>query len=146
VAVAHFCLVRRRLALVKLTIYRKVSRDKLARVLPKQFRVQLPRRLPEPITAVVFRDEVVTGRVARNALEKVASDIGASLVFAARDFTREATEAALGGGALLIPANSSWGGYFWTDSQLAESNTGMSTHRPLQSRPRDADSVETHDA
>lgn len=117
---------------MKTTIYRKVSREKLARVLSKKFAAQLSARMAEPITAVVFRDEVVTGRIARKALERVGSDFGASLVFIARDFTREATDTGMASGALVIPAYSSWGSYFWSDAQLAESNTSMSTHRPLK--------------
>jgi hypothetical protein len=123
---------------VKATIHSKVSRAKLARMLPAKFDAQVSRSMTEPITAVVFRDQVVTGRIARKALERVGSDFGASLVFIARDFTREATETAMDNGVLVIPAFSSWGSYFWSDAQLAESNTSMSTHRPLKLAASDA--------
>ena len=125
---------------MKTTVHRKVSRQKLARLLPEKFDTQLPRRMSEPITAVVFRDEVVTGRVARKALERVGSDFGASLVFAARDFTREATDTLLSSGALVVPSNGSWGGYFWSDERLTEIRTSIATHRPLDSitsKPQD---------
>jgi hypothetical protein len=115
---------------LKATIHRKVSREKLCKGLPKKFEAQISHSWPEPITAVVFRDEVVTGRIARTALKRVGSDFGASLVFIARDFTREATELAESNGAVVLPAHSSWGSYFWSDARLAESNTSMSTHRP----------------
>ena len=116
---------------MKTTIYRNVSRQKLSRVLPEKFDAQLPRTIAEPITAVLFRDEVVTGRVARKALEKVSSESGASLVFAGRDFTREATDALLSSGALVVPANGSWGGYFWSDERLVAIRTSIATHRPV---------------
>jgi hypothetical protein len=115
---------------VKATIHHKVTREKLHQVLPEKFDAQISQTWPEPITAVVFRDTVVTGRIARKALERVAGDFGASLVFIARDFTREATALAEGAGALVLPAHSSWGSYFWSDARLTESNTSMSTHRP----------------
>ena len=114
---------------MKATIHHKVSRE-LHQVLPEKFDAQISRSWPEPITAVVFRDQVVTGRIARKALARVGSDFGASLVFIARDFTREATGLAEASGALVLPAHSSWGSYFWSDAQLTESNTSMSTHRP----------------
>jgi hypothetical protein len=116
---------------VKATIHQKVTREKLRQVLPEKFDAQISHSWPEPITAVVFRDEVVTSHVARKALERVASDFGASLVFIARDFTRDATALAEAGGALVLPAYSSGGSYFWSDSELARSNTSMSTHRPI---------------
>ena len=125
---------------MKTTTYRKISREKLGRVLPEKFDAQLPRSMPEPITAVVFRDEVVTGRVARTALERFGSDFGASLVFAARDFTREATDALLSKGALVVPSNGSWGGYFWSDERLLEIRASIATHRPLRSATSDTPS------
>jgi hypothetical protein len=85
---------------VKTTTHYKVSRKKLVRVLPEAFAFQVPSGLPEPITAVVFRDKVVTGRTARKAIERTGSDFGASLVFAARDFTQEACEAASASGVV----------------------------------------------
>jgi hypothetical protein len=118
---------------VKTTIHRKVSRQKLARLLDDKFDAQLPRSMSEPITAVVFRDDVVTGRIADKALKRVGSDFGASLVFAARDFTREATETLLSSGALVVPSNGSWAGYFWSDERLTEIRTSIATHRPLDS-------------
>lgn len=126
-------LVGRKARIVKTSTYRKVSRQKLARILPKKFEAQLPRSLAEPITAVVFRDKVVTGRIARTAIENVDSDFGASLVFVARDFTREATDAILGSGALVIPENGSWGGYFWSDERRLKIRASIATHRPLDS-------------
>jgi hypothetical protein len=120
---------------VKTTTYKKVSRDKLARILPETFDAQLPRSIAEPVTAVVFRDEVVTGRVARKALERLGTDFGASLVFTARDFTQEATELAASHGVVVITSNGSWGGYFWSDDSLVDIRTFIATHRPLHSQP-----------
>lgn len=123
---------------MKATIHHKVSREKLHKMLPAKFDAQLSNALREPITAVVFRDQTVTGRIARKALERVGSDFGASLVFIARDFTREATGLAEATGALVLPAHSSWGSYFWSDARLAESNTSLSTHRPVRPSLSDA--------
>ncbi|MEP6672206.1 MAG: hypothetical protein ABJF10_23790 [Chthoniobacter sp.] len=120
---------------MKSTIYKKVSRAKLARILPEAFDAQLPRSITEPVTATVFRDEVVTGRIARKAVERIGTDFGASLVFAARDFTCEATDLATAHGAIVIPANGSWGGYFWSDERLADIRTSIATHRPLDAPP-----------
>ncbi len=117
---------------MKTTTYKKVSREKLARILPETFDAQLPRSIVEPVTAVVFRDEVVTGRVARKAVERIGADFGATLVFAARDFTREATDLATSNGIIVITSNGSWGGYFWSDERLADIHGAVSTHRPQQ--------------
>ncbi len=95
---------------MKTTTYKKGARAKLAKILPETFDAQLPRSVPEPVTAVIFRDEVVTSRVARKAVERIGTDFGASLVFAARDFTREATELATAHGATVITSDGSWGG------------------------------------
>jgi hypothetical protein len=76
-----------------MTIHRKKSRDELIHVLGAQYGGRLPPNLPEPITVVVVPNDVVNGRVARKALERVGSDFGASLVFAARAFTVEARTA-----------------------------------------------------
>ena len=73
-----------------MTIHRNKSREALLAVLAAEFGERLPPGLPEPITAVVVPGDVVNGRVARKAIERVGSDFGASLVFAARAFTLEA--------------------------------------------------------
>ena len=80
--------------IVKTTIYKQLSREKLVRVLPEIFNVQVPGSIPQPTTAVVFRDQVVTSRIARKAIGRVGTDFGASVIFAALDFTREASELA----------------------------------------------------
>jgi hypothetical protein len=120
---------------VKTTTYKRVSRDKLGKLLPESFAAQLPQSITEPVTAVVFRDEVVTGRIARKALERIGTDFGASLVFAARDFTQEATEFAASHGIIVITSDGSWGGYFWSDATRASVRTALGTHRPLDVQP-----------
>jgi len=74
-------------------IHRKKSREELLHVLGAEYGKRLPPSLPEPITAVVVPGEIVNGRLARKAIERVGSDFGASFVFAARGFTLEAREA-----------------------------------------------------
>ena len=120
---------------MKTTTHKKVSREKLARILPDVFNAQLPTGLPEPVTAVLFRDNVVTGRIARKAIERVGTDFGASLMFAARDFTREASELAAAHGIIVLTSNGSWGGYFWSDEALSDIRTAIATHRPLDAQP-----------
>jgi len=90
---------------VKATIYKKVSREKLARVLPENLAELLPRIIPEPATAIVFRDKVVSSRIARKAIEHIGTDFGSSLVFAAHDFAPDATELASAHGVVVIAAN-----------------------------------------
>lgn len=111
---------------MKATVHRKVSRDRLMRVLSEPFTLRLPKHLPEPVTVVIFREEVVTGRVARHALRRIGPDFGALLVFASRDFTREATEIAFGAGVLLI-ASGPGGGWLWSDESLFDMHVSMST-------------------
>lgn len=119
---------------MKTTIHKKISREKLARVLQDVFNGQLPQSVAEPITVVIFRDNVVTGRVARKAVEKIGTDFGATLVFAARDFTREASEIAAMHGITNI-SSQSYGGYFWSDKALAEIRLRIATHKPLGDPP-----------
>ena len=121
--------------IVKTTIYKQLSREKLVRVLPEIFTVQVPGSIPQPITAVVFRDRVVTSRIARKAIGRVGTDFGASVIFAALDFTREASELAAAHKISVITSNGSWGGYFWSDDRLVEIRTSIATHRPLQPQP-----------
>lgn len=73
-----------------MTIHRKKSREELIHVLAAEYAERLPPSLPEPITVVVVPGVVVNGRVARKAMERVGTDFGASLVFAAQAFTLEA--------------------------------------------------------
>ena len=122
---------------MKATFHRKASRKKLLHVLPAVFASRIPQTLPEPATAVVFRDDVVTGRVAQKALERVGSDFGSSLIFAGPDFTREACDLASANAIFLVAATQD-GGYFWSDQSLAESNARLATHRPLQDSTSDA--------
>jgi hypothetical protein len=119
---------------VKATFHRKVSREKLLHVLPAIFVSRIPQTLPEPATAVVFRDDVVTGRVAQKALERVGPDFGSSLVFAGPDFTQEACDLASASGIFLVAATQD-GGYFWSDQSLADIHRDVGSHRPLRSSP-----------
>ena len=116
---------------MKTTIHKQVSRAKPGRVLPAAFAERLPDTISEPITAVVFRGQVGTGRLARKVVERVGSNFGVSLVFVARDFTNEASELAASHGIMLIMSSGVWGGCFWSDQRLAEIHTATSTHRPL---------------
>ena len=90
---------------MKATIYKKVTREKLARVLPENMAELLPRIIPEPATAVVFRDKVVSARIARKAIEHIGTDFGSSLVFAAHDFAPDATELANAREVIVIASN-----------------------------------------
>lgn len=117
------------------TTHHKLTRDALDRVLPEVFSEQLPRDVAEPITVVVFRERVVTGRLARKAIERAGTDFGASLVFAARDFTRDATELAAAHGIIVLTKNGTWGGYLWSDERLVDIRTSIATHRPMPLPP-----------
>jgi len=107
-------------------IHRKVSREKLLRCLPLRFADQLASGIPEPITAVVLPDQVVTGRKARKALDKVGPDFGGSLVFAARTFSVEALSiiTSIGGFTLRTSSDAN----MWTDQTYEEIKTLIGTH------------------
>jgi hypothetical protein len=130
---------------VKATFHRRVSREKLLHVLPPVFVSRIPQALAEPTTAVVFRDDVVTGRVARKALERVGSDFGLSLIFAGPDFTQEACDLASASGIFLVTATQD-GGYFWSDQSLADILRDVSSHRPLRSSPPEVSEQSTPNA
>ncbi|WP_035614335.1 hypothetical protein [Haloferula sp. BvORR071] len=78
---------------MSLTITKRVSNAKLAKMLPRslaEFAASL--HLPEPTTLVVFDDEVVSSGSTRKALRKLSAESGGSALFAARDFTIEARQ------------------------------------------------------
>jgi hypothetical protein len=123
---------------LKATIHKMLSREKLLRVFPKSYAksltFRLPQNLPEPVTAVFFRDDVVTGRVARQALKRVGQEFGASLVFAAHDFTREAAQAVQGAGVILI-ASTPIDGRFWSDNSLVGVRVSIATNKKRPKLP-----------
>ena len=114
------------------TIYRKVSLEKLRRCLPHRYADQLVATISEPITAVLFSDRVVTGRKAREALEEMGQDFGASVVFAGRSFTLEALEPTKSVGAFMLRTASE--AVTWTDRSYQDIKTSIGTHvkRPIR--------------
>ncbi len=98
-----------------MTIHRKKTREELVHGLGAPYGGRLPANLPEPITVVVVPNDVVNGRVALKALERVGTDFGASLVFAARAFTLEARAAGKSAVTLFI---STMEAVIYTDEDL----------------------------
>lgn len=108
------------------TIHRSISPEKLLRVVPERFRPFLPSNFGEPITAVVFSERVVTGRIARKALEPLSGDAVSLLVCIGRDFTADAAHIVTSSGALLVSELSS---NTWTDDSLLTMRTFLATNK-----------------
>src|SRR5688572_22827631 len=107
---------------MSLTITKRVTNAKLSKILPRNlagFASNL--HLAEPITLVVFDDEVVISSLARKAIRKLPTDSRGSTLFAARDFTIEARQLIESHGAQIMSQTN----FCWSDERYETIRVGI---------------------
>ncbi|MCW1916511.1 hypothetical protein OJ996_23190 [Luteolibacter sp. GHJ8] len=98
------------------TITKKVTKEKLAKILPRAYTDRWGSvNVPEPITVIVFDDSVVKSGTLRKALHRVGDSLE-SLVLVGGDFTDESRAIASEIRAFLL-AQSCYG---WTDESYQQ--------------------------
>jgi hypothetical protein len=105
---------------MSVTITRRVTKDRLRKVVPHTFRdLRGGLSAPEPMTVIVFNDDVVISGILHRALHRLGDDPAEPLVFVGADFTRESRQAVEERGAWIIAR----GDESWTDQSYEDVRT-----------------------
>jgi hypothetical protein len=95
---------------MSITITREVTKDRLRKVVPRTFKdLRGGLGAPEPMTVIVFNNDVVTSGLLRKALHRLGEDSAEPLVFVGAEFTRESRQAVEErGGRIITQADQTW--------------------------------------